>query len=91
MLSQAIPRSLWVGMSFLVTACCSGVKPAPPRATLPDSARSFGRGEIVELHSGRSITFAELATQIRAKDIVLLGEVHDNPDHHLVQIQVFRP
>lgn len=37
---------------------------------------------LVELASGRALEAAELLAQLRAADVVLLGEQHDNPHHH---------
>lgn len=37
---------------------------------------------LVELASGRVLDAAALIAQLRAADVVLLGEQHDNPHHH---------
>ena len=37
---------------------------------------------IVEVASGRTLSRAQLLAEIRASDVVLLGELHDNPWHH---------
>ena len=37
---------------------------------------------IVEVASGRMLTRGELIAAIRASDVALLGELHDNPWHH---------
>lgn len=45
-------------------------------------------GRIRDVAGGREITTDELATILEAADIVLLGEQHDNADHHLLQALV---
>jgi uncharacterized iron-regulated protein len=37
---------------------------------------------IIELHSGQAVTEAALLALIKTSDFVLLGELHDNPQHH---------
>lgn len=37
---------------------------------------------IVDLASGRDLTRADLMQAVRAADLLLLGEQHDNPQHH---------
>ncbi len=37
---------------------------------------------IVETAGGRTLTRAELIERLRGSDVVLLGELHDNPHHH---------
>ena len=37
---------------------------------------------IVDIASGRDLTRAELLATLRQADVVLLGELHDNPHHH---------
>lgn len=43
-------------------------------------------GKIVDLRSGNSVTAAQLLTELAEASIVLLGEKHDNPDHHALQL-----
>lgn len=45
-------------------------------ATLPPD------GRIVEVASGREVSRAELLATLRGADTVLLGELHDNAEHH---------
>lgn len=50
--------------------------PTPPAETLIDTA------------SGRSISRAELLQALRGADVVLLGELHDNPRHHALRAEL---
>jgi uncharacterized iron-regulated protein len=44
----------------------------------------------VDLASGRAITFEELIDHLSSKNLIFVGEAHDNPDHHLIQIQILQ-
>ena len=70
---------------------CAGMRhPQPPSATIEGAAERFRPGQIVEVASGKAITFEELIAQISSKDLIFVGEAHDNPDHHLIQIQILQ-
>ena len=55
---------------------------APLAAVSGCTALAPGTPTIVETASGRRITRDELLATLRASDVVLLGEQHDNPLHH---------
>lgn len=38
--------------------------------------------QVIDLRSGEEISEQALAERLRGQDIVLLGELHDNPNHH---------
>jgi uncharacterized iron-regulated protein len=47
-------------------------------------------GKIWEPKAGRFVDEAALRTAVTSADFVFLGEVHDNPDHHLLQARLLR-
>lgn len=47
-------------------------------------------GKILEPRTGRFVDEGALAEAVAAADFVLLGETHDNPDHHLLQARLVR-
>jgi uncharacterized iron-regulated protein len=47
-------------------------------------------GRIWDARAGRFVDEAALAAAVAAADFVLLGETHDNPDHHLLQARLLR-
>jgi len=56
---------------------------------------TFGRnhpltGRIWDVTSARFIDRQSLVTRLARADFLLLGERHDNPDHHLLQTEVLR-
>jgi uncharacterized iron-regulated protein len=70
---------------------CAGSRPPQPQtATVEGMAERFRPGQIVDLAAGKVISFEELITRISSKDLIFVGEAHDNPDHHLIQIQILQ-
>jgi uncharacterized iron-regulated protein len=56
---------------------------------------TFGRnhaltGRIWDVSSARFIDRQSLITRLARADFVLLGERHDNPDHHQLQAEILR-
>jgi uncharacterized iron-regulated protein len=47
-------------------------------------------GKIWEPRAGRFVDEAALTAALTSADYVFLGEVHDNPDHHLLQARLLR-
>src|SRR5690348_2390749 len=47
-------------------------------------------GRIWDVSSTRFINRETLVNRLAGADFVLLGERHDNPDHHLLQAEVLR-
>ncbi|MFH1122891.1 MAG: ChaN family lipoprotein, partial [Pseudomonadota bacterium] len=39
---------------------------------------------------GKTLSFDELVERIAPKDLIFVGEVHDNPEHHLIQVQILQ-
>ena len=63
-------------LCLLLTACQSGV---PTGVGQP-------AGEIIDLRSGQTLTAQALVERLAAAPRVIVGEQHDNPDHHQVQL-----
>jgi len=62
----------------------------PPLASIDGVPGHFAQGRIIDLAQGRSITFDALIDQLAKNDLVFVGEVHDNPEHHLIEVQVLQ-
>lgn len=58
--------------------------PAPPWVS-PLARDTAMTGEIRDLHDGHTMTPTALIERLAAADLVLLGERHDNADHHRLQ------
>ena len=75
---------------FLMNGCFGMKISLPPMATIPGLSGHFRVGQIVDLRSGNVLSFEQLIDQITSKDLIFVGEVHDNPEHHLIQVQVLQ-
>jgi len=71
---------------------CAGVKKPPVKtlAIVPGVSGHLKIGQIMDLAAGELVSFDKLADQLSSKDLVFVGEVHDNPEHHLIQVQVLQ-
>ncbi|NBF06112.1 iron(III) ABC transporter [Pseudomonas sp. Fl5BN2] len=76
-------RPLLLLMAMLLAACHStpGVLP-PPVAGAP--------GNIIDLRSGEVLSPAELVERLARAPRVIVGEQHDNADHHALQLWLLR-
>lgn len=67
-------RGIWL-LAVLLLAGCQHVAAPPPVS-----------GEIRDLHSGQVLTAQELLTRLAGAQHVIIGEQHDNADHHAAQL-----
>lgn len=61
-----------------------------PAAAAPEMASTRAldhplAGVVIDARTGARLSPAALATALRRVDVAILGEVHDNPDHHAAQ------
>ncbi len=83
-------RILLLCLIPLLAACHSrGVLP-PPSPIAPEGRDHAQLGQIVELASGQVITPQQLVERLAKAPRVLVGEQHDNPDHHALQLWLSR-
>lgn len=76
---------------LLIMYGCAAMKtPTPPLATIPGVSGDFKIGQILDLNAGEIFSFDQLIEQIATKDLIFIGEVHDNPEHHLIQVQILQ-
>jgi uncharacterized iron-regulated protein len=68
---EALPctRRSWIAVAAGVLGGCAGLGLVPP-------------DRIIDTESGQSLMPADVVGRMRRADIVLLGELHDNPHHH---------
>ncbi|MCU1772768.1 ChaN family lipoprotein [Pseudomonas sp. 13B_3.2_Bac1] len=67
-------RGMWL-LAVLLLAGCQHVAPPPPIS-----------GEFRDLHSGQILTAQELLTRLSGPQLLIIGEQHDNADHHAAQL-----
>ena len=62
----------------------------PPLATVEGIQRHFSQGRIIDLETGEAINFTGLIEKLKPVDVIFVGEVHNNPEHHLIQVQLLQ-
>ncbi|MBP5947260.1 MULTISPECIES: ChaN family lipoprotein [unclassified Pseudomonas] len=67
-------RGMWL-LAVLLLAGCQHVAAPPPIG-----------GQIRDLHSGQALTAQQLLARLAEPDRVIVGEQHDNADHHAAQL-----
>lgn len=83
-------RILLLCLFSLLAACqTQDVKP-PPAAIAPQGRDHVDLGVIRELATGRTLTPQALVERLALAPRVLVGEQHDNPDHHALQLWLLR-
>lgn len=83
-------RLLMLCLFSLLAACQSHTVTAPPAPIAPQGRDHADLGVIRELATGRTLTPQQLVERLAAAPRVLVGEQHDNPDHHAVQLWLLR-
>ncbi|MCZ4324476.1 ChaN family lipoprotein [Pseudomonas anguilliseptica] len=73
----------------LLSACQASL-PVLPAWQSPEGLQHPELGQIIELRTGARLTPEQLLTRLAAAPKVLVGERHDNPDHHALQLWLLR-
>ena len=91
---QPARRCFWVTCQFFVVVAiigCAGTKgPMVPMARIEGAKRPYFAGQILAPTHNLTLTYSELVNRLSRCNIVFIGEVHDNPDHHLIQLQLLQ-
>lgn len=84
-------KLLFVPLLALLTAC-QGQLAAPPLPVWqsPEGRDSAELGVIRDLRSGEQLLPAQLLDRLAAAPRVVVGEQHDNPDHHALELWLAR-
>ena len=84
-------RTLLLSLLLLLTACQSRAVLAPvPAWQSPQGRGHADLGQILDLRSGAHLTPEQLVARLAGAPRVLVGEQHDNPDHHALQLWLLR-
>lgn len=83
-------RILLLCLFSFLAACQSHDVTPPPAAIAPQGRDHTDLGVIRELATGRTLTPQELVQRLADAPRVLVGEQHDNPDHHALQLWLLR-
>ncbi|MBF7730430.1 ChaN family lipoprotein [Pseudomonas sp. N040] len=85
-------RILLLALAGLLAACQSQTPELPllPAWQAPEAREHADLGVILDLRSGQRLTPLQLVEQLAAAPRLLVGEQHDNPDHHALQLWLLR-
>lgn len=84
-------KYLLIPLLALLTACQSQVSAPPlPVWQSPEGRDSAELGVIRDLRSGEQLTSEQLLERLAKAPRVLVGEQHDNPDHHALELWLVR-
>ncbi|WP_137805690.1 ChaN family lipoprotein [Pseudomonas sp. G(2018)] len=83
-------RILLLCLFSLLVACQTHHVTPPPAPIAPQGRDHADLGVIRELATGRTLTPQELVERLAVAPRVLVGEQHDNPDHHGLQLWLLR-
>ncbi|WP_442108343.1 ChaN family lipoprotein [Pseudomonas sp. NUPR-001] len=83
-------RLLMLCLVSLLAACQSHSVLPPPAPIAPEGREHAELGVIRELATGQTLTPQQLIDRLAKAPRVLVGEQHDNPDHHAIQLWLLR-
>lgn len=88
-------RQYWLSAAIVLagwaTACSGGRVHAPSHRWHSTIQRDHPlSGTVYDVSAGRSVSRADLDRALGQADVVLIGERHDNVDHHVLQTQMLR-
>jgi uncharacterized iron-regulated protein len=78
-------RTLLVFVALLLSGCQASLPPLPAWQS-PEGHEHADLGQIVDLRTGQRLSPQQLIEQLAPAPRVLVGEEHDNPDHHALQL-----
>jgi uncharacterized iron-regulated protein len=87
-----IVRPLVSCLMMLTFLGCAGVKqmPKPIVVSIEEVSDLFHRNQILDLAAGKAVSFCEFMDRLASFDVIFVGEVHANPEHHLIQVQILQ-
>lgn len=77
-------------MVVVFLAGCQAALPVLPEWQSPQGRDAGNLGQIIDLRTGEQLTAQQLTERLAAVNTVLVGEQHDNPDHHALELWLLR-
>lgn len=76
-----------LSVALVLLTACQSTPPLPPLPSWqsPEGLDQANLGQIIDMRSGNSLTPQQLVEKLAGAERVLVGERHDNPDHHALQ------
>jgi uncharacterized iron-regulated protein len=76
---------------ILALSGCMTTRPiTTPSLTVTGMPGQFQIGQIVDMERAEAVRFDELITALSGCDVIFIGEIHDNPEHHLIEVQILQ-
>ncbi|TCD23094.1 iron(III) ABC transporter [Pseudomonas sp. IC_126] len=73
-----------LSIAMILLTACQSIPPLPSWQS-PEGLAHPDLGQIIDLRSGERLSAQQLVRELADVDQVLIGERHDNPDHHALQ------
>jgi uncharacterized iron-regulated protein len=73
-----------------LTSTIWGCAVAPRKLIIKDISASFDESTIISTKTGKPVSFEELITDLSHVKVIYLGEKHNDPAHHEIQLRVIR-
>ncbi|MCD6272231.1 MAG: ChaN family lipoprotein [Deltaproteobacteria bacterium] len=80
--------SMLLALFFLI--CLPGCGARMKRLTITDLPGTFKAGEIISAKTGETLSFEELMSDLNRVRIIYIGERHNDPVHHTVQLKLIK-
>ncbi|MEX6503973.1 ChaN family lipoprotein [Pseudomonas zhanjiangensis] len=77
-------RPILLSLLVLLSACQAALPPLPAWQS-PEGREQAQVGQILDLRSGQPLNPAQLVERLAGASRLLIGERHDNADHHVLQ------
>lgn len=77
---------LFLLLAVILLAGCQTALPPLPTWQSPEGREHADLGRIVDLRSGEQLSPQQLVERLALAPRLLVGEQHDNPDHHALQL-----
>ncbi|MBV6288723.1 ChaN family lipoprotein [Pseudomonas aegrilactucae] len=91
---RTLRGSVLLLLAAVVCGCQAGAQlpalPELPAWQSPQGREDARLGQIQDLRTGQLLSPAQLVERLAAATRVLVGEQHDNPDHHALQLWLLR-
>ena len=81
----------WMSMvSMVCLLITGGCVMTPKTLRVTDISATFEQGTILSGRTGNPVTFPDMISELSQARIVYVGEKHNNPDHHRIQLQIIK-
>lgn len=89
--SQIISLTL-ISSVLLLSGCLYNAKQPATTTSKTDASSTLTnhplKGKIISMTTGQPLSYTQLLEQLQSHRFILLGEKHDNPEHHLRELQL---